>query len=88
MIDDDLLMDIITRRVSLDDLPEDVLQVVLTRLESINQTLIEPESVEAAEEIAKLFSGIEEELDPFDAAILASQERGNTYFEFEEYVLQ
>ena len=91
---DELVEAVMTNQVTLNDLSLEEMYLLLAKLEELNQVFGDEGQAEAAQALSDLVvrwaKSCEEmtDMDDFETAIQESQERGNTYFEFETYTLQ
>lgn len=91
---DKLVEAVMTNQVSLNELSLDEMHSLLSKLEELNQVFEDDGHNEAAQALSDLVMRWAEScadatnMDDFEEAIRESQERGNTYFEFDVYTLQ
>ena len=94
-----ILNDIVSDRIQIKDLAPEQLEAVMDHIREVFTDMSESEDPETAGFAESMLSivdtihtAIEEravaEAEDWDADILASIERGNTYFEMENYVVQ
>ena len=91
---DELVQAVMANQVTLNDLSLEEMYLLLTKLQELNQVFDDDGQAEAAQALSDLVTkwakSCEEmtDMDDFELAIQKSQERGNTYFEFDTYTIQ